>query len=113
MDFHEQNRFERRHYGGLGPVLSMPARVEALRNCFLFLKPLASDWRCPTGITLIPGISITSDRERAKDHKLLYTRDSLNSLLQRCGFRTSWLKYWDESGNFHCEKWDSREGHIN
>ena len=48
----------------------------------------------------------------AEDHRVLYDHRMLCASLQRAGFETRLLEYWDEHGQFHHRDWDSRDGHV-
>ncbi|MDQ3828940.1 MAG: hypothetical protein M3361_06465 [Candidatus Tectomicrobia bacterium] len=47
-----------------------------------------------------------------RDHKVLYTYQSLKALFEGVGFRVVLYEYFDETGVFHYEEWDPREGKI-
>jgi predicted SAM-dependent methyltransferase len=48
----------------------------------------------------------------ADDHKILYNYHIMNERLQKAGFKTELLEYWDENGNFHFKDWNNEAGLI-
>ena len=48
----------------------------------------------------------------ARDHKVLYTHDSLGQMLESVGFVVRKLVYFDEKGQFHIEKWNVEDGLV-
>lgn len=48
----------------------------------------------------------------ALDHKVLYTYQTLGSLLSEAGFAIKLLEYYDEGGEFHFQDWDPEDGMI-
>ena len=48
----------------------------------------------------------------ADDHKILYNYKIMKERLQKAGFKTEFLEYWDENGNFHYTDWTDEAGHI-
>lgn len=48
----------------------------------------------------------------ADDHKVLWTAETLERLLRDAGFETKLLEWWDKTGIFHAEFWESQDGHI-
>lgn len=48
----------------------------------------------------------------AIDHKVLYNRDTLASLLVRAGFEVKLLEYFDAVGNFHATDWSPDDGLV-
>jgi predicted SAM-dependent methyltransferase len=46
------------------------------------------------------------------DHKLLYNYQLLTAELQKAGFITELLEYWDEKGQFHFKEWSPEDGMI-
>lgn len=48
----------------------------------------------------------------AGDHRMLYTHETLQALLERAGFRVNLLEYWDEAGRFHATPWSPAEGLV-
>jgi predicted SAM-dependent methyltransferase len=90
---------------------------KANANCFEFLK-VGGRLRIavPDGFHPDPkyiesvepgGSGLGSD-----DHKILYNYKSLSNSLERHGFKVEFLEYWDERGQFHYQKWLSKDGHI-
>lgn len=48
----------------------------------------------------------------ADDHKVLYNYKTLSGLLEKEGFRTELLEYWDEKGKFHFKDWSTEDGKV-
>ena len=48
----------------------------------------------------------------ADDHKVMYTWRSLQAMLQKAGFATRLLEYFDEHGDFHATDWNPADGFI-
>ena len=48
----------------------------------------------------------------AKDHKELYTVDTLAHIFRETGFKVNPLEYWDCRGNFHKKKWKEHWGKV-
>jgi len=48
----------------------------------------------------------------ADDHKILYTYKIMTDILEQAGYKVQLLEYFDESGVFHHNAWDSKEGYI-
>jgi predicted SAM-dependent methyltransferase len=48
----------------------------------------------------------------ADDHKVLYNYRNLSTMLERCGFSVRLLEYFDETGKFHFNEWDRKDGMI-
>ncbi len=48
----------------------------------------------------------------ADDHKALYNYKSISTMLQQCGFSVKLLEYFDESGKFHFNPWDRKDGMV-
>jgi predicted SAM-dependent methyltransferase len=46
------------------------------------------------------------------DHRMLYTYETLSSLLEAAGFKIKLLEYFDENGKFHYSEWSSDVGMI-
>jgi predicted SAM-dependent methyltransferase len=46
------------------------------------------------------------------DHRVLYTYETLSSLLEAAGFKIKLLEYFDENGKFHYSEWSSDVGMI-
>jgi len=45
-------------------------------------------------------------------HKVFYNYKSLSTLLQKVGFETKLIEYFDEHGKFHSKDWDVKKGKI-
>lgn len=48
----------------------------------------------------------------ADDHRILYTRELLEEMLQSVGFRTYALEYWEKDGGFVHIPWDDDDGRV-
>ncbi len=48
----------------------------------------------------------------AKDHKVLYTYQSISQLLLGAGFQVELLEFFDEYGRFQAKEWDTESGMI-
>ena len=48
----------------------------------------------------------------AQDHKILYNYQTLKDKLEKTGFKTELLEFWDESGNFHYTDWSIKHGRV-
>ena len=97
--------------------LSLADGIEAAKNCYAYLRPGAFlRIAVPDGYNpdkkYIDYVNVGGSGPGADDHKMLYTYETLEKLLKSCGFTTSLLEYWDDSGNFHFKQWDVSEGKI-
>jgi predicted SAM-dependent methyltransferase len=45
-------------------------------------------------------------------HQLLFTLESLTTMLQEAGFQVRPLEYFDSDERFHAVAWDSADGHV-
>jgi len=45
-------------------------------------------------------------------HKILYNHKLLSDNLKKVGFQIKLLEYWDESGVFHFNYWDPKDGKV-
>ena len=90
---------------------------QATANCYEFLRP-GGHLRIavPDGFHPEPryieyvrpgGTGIGAD-----DHKMLYTYQSMERLLEAAGFFVRLLEYWDEHGDFHFRDWAAADGPI-
>ena len=50
--------------------------------------------------------------EGSDDHKVLYTCDTLNRMLESAGFQTRVLECFDSTGQFVSKDWDSKDGMV-
>ncbi|MGM0855012.1 MAG: class I SAM-dependent methyltransferase [Bacillota bacterium] len=48
----------------------------------------------------------------AASHKIVHTYKTLTSLFEEAGYEVRLLEYCDETGQFHFEQWDEKEGYI-
>ncbi len=48
----------------------------------------------------------------ASGHRILYNYRTISDYLQRAGFKTELLEYWDELGQFHYKDWGKENGFI-
>jgi predicted SAM-dependent methyltransferase len=48
----------------------------------------------------------------ADDHKQLFTYKILKESLEKVGFKTDLLEYWDENGEFHFKDWSDEAGKV-
>lgn len=85
--------------------------------CFLYLKDGAylriavPDGNHPSR-SYIESVKVNGNTAAAKDHRILYTHDSLSKLLVESGFKIKKLEYFDELGNFIFNEWKGDEGMI-
>ncbi len=94
--------------------------VEAAKNCYRFLKP--GGWiRCavPDGYFPDPAyqhvVQVGGPAPKdhpAASHQILYTYDWITKMFRQAGFDVYLLVYFDETGQFHYNKWDERGGFI-
>lgn len=97
--------------------LDAHATTVATANCFKFLKP-SGHFRLavPDGLHPDPGyierVRPGGTGAGADDHKFLYDYRQLSAVLRKAGFDVKLLEWWDEQGQFHCEEWDSADGHV-
>lgn len=89
----------------------------AATHCLKYLKPgghlriAIPDGNHPKP-EYIEHVRIGGSGPGAHDHKVLYTYKTLSAMLQRVGFETNLLEYFDENGQFHENRWKSEDGHI-
>ena len=84
----------------------------AARNCLAYLRP-GGNLRIAVPDGLFPDPAyIERVKVGADGHQVLYTYDTLDGLLQRAGFRTSLLEYFDEGGVFHENPWSPDLGLV-
>lgn len=89
----------------------------ACRNCYEALAPGGYlRMAVPDGLHPDP-VYIEQVRPRGSgpgsdDHKVLYTYETLSSLLEAAGFKIKLLEYFDENGKFHYSEWSTDDGMI-
>ncbi|NRF39082.1 hypothetical protein [Pedobacter foliorum] len=89
----------------------------ALKNCNKYLKKGgAVRIAVPDGLHPNPDyinmVKPGGHGEGAHDHKLLYDYKTLSKAFEESGYHVNLLEYYDESGKFHFNEWDSKDGHI-
>lgn len=92
--------------------LSADENRAALALCYEYLKP-GGIFRIavPDGHRRDPDYvaEVTPPRD---GHQMLFTIESLTAMVEESGFRVRPLEYFDASGMFHAERWESADGHI-
>lgn len=48
----------------------------------------------------------------ADDHKVLYTYETLTTVIEQAGLNVRLIEYFDEEGIFHARPWKYEDGHI-
>jgi predicted SAM-dependent methyltransferase len=93
--------------------------LAAARTCYTYLRPGGYlRLGVPDGLHPNPEyiewvrVGGRSPMQVANDHKVLYTYQSLRSLLEQAGFRVQLYEYFDENGVFHEQPWDPAAGMI-
>jgi predicted SAM-dependent methyltransferase len=89
----------------------------ALKNCYSYLeKGGAVRIAVPDGFhpneEYINMVKPGGFGEGAHDHKLLYDYKKLAKVFEEAGFKAQLLEYYDETGTFHYNDWDSKDGHV-
>ena len=89
----------------------------AARHCFAYLRPGGRlRVAVPDGLhpdpEYIDAVRPMGSAEGSDDHKVLYTCDSLNSLLEAAGFQTRVLECFDSRGQFVSVDWDPKDGMV-
>jgi len=89
----------------------------AARQCFTYLSPGGRlRVAVPDGLhpdpEYIDAVRPMGSAEGSDDHKVLYTRDTLNRLLEAAGFQTRVLECFDSEGHFVSADWDPKDGMI-
>lgn len=94
--------------------------VEAAKICFEFLMH-GGYVRCAVPDGYFPndeyqkGVQIGGPGPAdhpAASHKIVHTYKTLSSMFETAGFKVNLLEYCDESGDFHYNDWDEKEGFI-
>jgi predicted SAM-dependent methyltransferase len=97
--------------------LSYDDGLQAAKNCYKYLKPGGhlriavpdGNHSDPAYIAMVkPG----GTGAGADDHKLLYTQKIMTGLLVSAGFKVKCLEWFDETGKFHFEEWDKKDGMV-
>lgn len=97
--------------------LSPDQAARAARNCYTYLCPggrlrvAVSDGLHPDP-EYIDAVRPMGSAEGSDDHKVLYTRDTLNGLLKAAGFQTRVLECFDSTGQFVSVDWDPKDGMV-
>ncbi len=91
--------------------------LRAAKTCYRYLRPggylrLA----VPDGNHTAPGyleaVAVGGTGPGADDHRVLYTAESLTTMLQSAGFIPRPLEFFDEQGSFCEVPWSPKEGLI-
>lgn len=97
--------------------LTLEDGLKAASLCHDYLKPggyfriAVPDGNHPSS-DYIESVKIGGHGEGAYDHKVLFTIESLSSLLEKAGFEVKPLEYFDTKGEFHFNSWDPAKGMI-
>ena len=91
--------------------------LHAAENCFQFLNDGGSiRIAVPDGLNpdekYINAVKPNGTGQGAKDHKVLYTKQSLCHVFESAGFEVDLLEHFDEDGQFHAEAWKPEDGLI-
>ncbi len=89
----------------------------AIRTCYRFLKKGGRlRIAVPDGFhpdpSYIDYVKVGGSGAGADDHKILYTYKMMTDILEQAGYKVQLLEYFDESGVFHHNTWDAKEGYI-
>ncbi|HET8782746.1 MAG TPA: methyltransferase domain-containing protein [Pyrinomonadaceae bacterium] len=84
----------------------------ALAQCYKYLKPGALfRVAVPDGYRRDP--AYVAEASPPKDgHQVLFNVHSLTNVLERAGFETTPLEYFDVHERFHCHPWNTEDGFI-
>lgn len=97
--------------------LTVADGTTGIKNCFDYLKPqgylriAVPDGNHPDP-EYIEHVRPGGTGIGADDHKILYTIESLSSVLESAGFKVHPLEYFDKNGQFHFEAWDKESGMV-
>lgn len=97
--------------------LSLTEADLANANCFKYLKKggilriAVPDGYNPNK-EYIESVRPGGTGKGAGDHKMLYNYKIISDNLQKAGFETKLLEYWDDNGKFHYEDWNNDNGLI-
>lgn len=89
----------------------------ANRHCLEFLKPggylriAVPDGYNPNQAYL-DYVKPGGNGSGADSHKVLYNYKLLKEELEKAGYITKLLEYWDENGRFHINNWSNKKGFI-
>ncbi len=91
--------------------------IVAAKNCFKYLKSGGHiRIAVPDGFhrskEYVEYVKPGGHGAGSDDHKILYNYKTLKQVFESAGFRVSLLEYWDESGDFHYNAWDIKDGFI-
>jgi predicted SAM-dependent methyltransferase len=97
--------------------LTSEQAMEAARNCYAFLRPGGRlRLAVPDGLhpdpEYIDAVKPMGSAKGSDTHKILYTCNSLEQLLESAGFTTNVLECFDDEGNFVSADWDPRDGMV-
>jgi len=97
--------------------LSLEEGARACRNCFAFLKQggllrIAVPDGFHPDADYIAQVKPGGYGPGADDHKVLYNYRTLAAMLEKAGFKTRLLEWFDEQGNFHHEDWNAMDGFV-
>ena len=97
--------------------LTLEDALLAARNCFAYLRPGGRlRVAVPDGLhpdpDYIDAVKPMGSAAGSDTHKVLYTRSSLEGLLESAGFTTCVLECFDDQGNFLSAEWDPEDGMI-
>jgi predicted SAM-dependent methyltransferase len=89
----------------------------AIRTCYRFLKKggrlrIAVPDGFHPDASYIDYVKPGGTGAGANDHKILYTYKIMTDILEQAGYKVQLLEYFDESGAFHQNTWDAKEGYI-
>ncbi|PEF22705.1 class I SAM-dependent methyltransferase [Bacillus pseudomycoides] len=100
--------------------LSYEEGVEAAKVCYEFLKN-GGYIRCAVPDSFFPdeeyqeGVQVGGPGpldHPAASHKIVHNYKTIISMFESAGFQVKLLEYCDESGEFHYNDWDEKEGFI-
>lgn len=91
--------------------------LQSAKNCFKFLKRKGYlRVAVPDGFHPDPAyirhVEVGGTGAGADDHKVLYNYKTFSEVFVKAGFKVRLLEYYDESGVFHQNDWDSQQGMI-
>lgn len=91
--------------------------IIAIRTCYRFLKKggrlrIAVPDAFHPDPTYIDYVKPGGTGAGADDHKILYSYKIMTDILEQVGYKVQLLEYFNESGAFHHNAWDAKEGYI-
>jgi predicted SAM-dependent methyltransferase len=97
--------------------LSIEDGLTAARRCFEYIKPggylrLAVPDGFHPDPDYIETVKVDGTGHGAEDHKVLYTYQTIGSLLRDAGFQVEFLEYFDSNGDFHFVDWNPSAGKV-